>query len=47
VPVIWLVTRQSALFDPGSEFPKALARVRRAGAIQHWGYIDVQPFYER
>jgi hypothetical protein len=45
VPTIWLVTRQSALFDPQDEFPKALARARRAGPLQHWGYINVQPFY--
>jgi hypothetical protein len=44
VPVIWLVTRQSALFDPRSEIPHALASVRRPGVVQHWGYINVQSF---
>jgi len=47
IPTIWLVTRQSALFDPQDEFPKALARVRRPGPVQHWGYINVQPFSSR
>jgi 4-amino-4-deoxy-L-arabinose transferase-like glycosyltransferase len=44
---VWLVTRQSALFDPLSELPAALARHRRAGKAQHWGYISVQPFTRR
>jgi hypothetical protein len=44
---VWLVTRQSALFDPQSDLPAALARHRRAGKAQHWGYISVQPFTRR
>jgi hypothetical protein len=47
VPVIWLVTRQSELFDPNAELPGALTHVRRAGPAIHWGYIGVQPFYRR
>lgn len=47
VPVIWLVTRQSNLFDPHDEVPGALSRVRRPGAATRWGYIAVQPFYRR
>lgn len=44
---IWLVTRQSAVFDPEGEMPRALADVRAAGHARHWGYIDVQPYYLR
>jgi uncharacterized membrane protein len=47
VPVIWLVTRQSAVFDPHNDVPAALRRVRRAGSVERWGYIDVTPYYRR
>jgi mannosyltransferase len=47
VPVIWLVTRQSAIFDPNNDMPAALAHVRRPGPVQQWGYIAVQPYYRR
>jgi uncharacterized membrane protein len=47
VPVIWLLTRQSGIFDPDNDMPKALAKVRRPGQIESWGYIAVQPFYAR
>jgi hypothetical protein len=47
VPVIWLVTRQSAIFDPAGNMPVALAQVRRPGPKQHWGYISVTPYYRR
>lgn len=47
VPVIWLVTRQSGLFDPRNDVPKALAGVRRPGAMAEWGYINVRPYYRR
>ena len=47
VPVIWLVTRQSGIFDPKGDVPAALARVRRAGPRQEWGYINVTPYYRR
>lgn len=47
VPVIWLVTRQSAIFDPANDMPTALARVRRQGALEKWGYINVRPYYRR
>ena len=46
-PVIWLVTRQSAIFDPANDMPHALAHVRREGAMQEWGYINVTPYYRR
>ena len=45
VPTIWLVTRQHGLFDPQDELPKALERVRRAGELRKWGYIEVRPYY--
>lgn len=45
VPVVWLVTRQSEIFDPAGDVPAALARVRKPGPLQHWGYIDVRPYY--
>jgi hypothetical protein len=47
VPVVWLVTRQAGIFDPDNDMPKALADVRRAGPVQQWGYVAVQPFYRR
>ena len=47
IPVIWLVTRQSELFDPHGEVPTALAHARRAGPVTRWGYVAVQPFYRR
>jgi hypothetical protein len=47
VRVIWLVTRQSGLFDPENELPSALAKLRGPGPVQRWGYIAVQPFYSR
>lgn len=47
VPVIWLVTRQSGIFDPYNDMPAALARVRRPGPMQEWGYINVTPYYRR
>jgi mannosyltransferase len=45
VPRIWLVTRQSGIFDPDNDMPKALSTVRQAGPRQEWGYITVQPYY--
>lgn len=47
VPAIWLVTRQSRIFDPANDLPNALAEVRRAGPVQQWGYIVVRPYYRR
>ena len=47
VPVIWLVTRQSGIFDPHGDMPAALARVRTPGPLQSWGYIGVQPYSVR
>lgn len=47
VPVIWLVTRQSFVFDPKNDVPAALARVRRPGSMIEWGYINVRPYYRR
>jgi hypothetical protein len=47
VPTIWLVTRQSGVFDPKADVPGALARVRRPGRTVEWGYIDVRPYYRR
>lgn len=45
VPVIWLVTRQSGVFDPANDVPRALARVRKPGPMRKWGYIAVRPYY--
>lgn len=47
VPTVWLVTRQSGIFDPNNDVPAALARVRRTGRMQEWGYINVTPYYRR
>ena len=47
VPVIWLVTRQSGIFDPKDDMPKALAKVRRPGELTEWGYINARPYYRR
>ena len=47
IRTIWLVTRQSGLFDPQSELPRALAKVRHPGRAQAWDYIVVQPFTPR
>jgi uncharacterized membrane protein len=47
VPTIWLVSRQSGIFDPKGDMPHALAEVRRAGTPQDWGYIEVTPYYVR
>jgi hypothetical protein len=44
---VWLVTRQSGVFDPNHELPDALARTRRPGASVEWGYIAVRPYYRR
>ena len=44
VRTIWLVTRQSGIFDPHDDFPNALALDRQRGPAQEWGYISVQPF---
>ena len=44
VPTIWLVTRQSGIFDPAGDMPAALSRVRRPGQLQEWGYITVRPY---
>ena len=45
VPTLWLVTRQSAVFDPHNDVPRALAQMRRPGRQQDWGYIAVRPYY--
>jgi uncharacterized membrane protein len=47
VRVIWLVTRQSSIFDPTNDLPAALAHVRKPGRLQRWGYITAQPYYRR
>ena len=44
---IWLVTRQSGLFDPHGDVPRALSSIRLPGRKQTWGYIAVQPYYRR
>jgi 4-amino-4-deoxy-L-arabinose transferase-like glycosyltransferase len=44
IHTIWLVTRQSTLFDPAGDVSRALRQVRRAGRLQQWGYITVQPY---
>lgn len=47
IPRIWLVTRQSGIFDPGNDVPRALARVRRPSEAQEWGYIAIQAYDRR
>jgi uncharacterized membrane protein len=47
VPTVWLVTRQSGVFDPNGDVPQALSRVRRPGKVRDWGYIRVQSFHAR
>ena len=42
--VIWLVTRQSAIFDPKNELPTELGKVRNRGKMAEWGYINVTPY---
>jgi hypothetical protein len=44
---IWLVTRQSGIFDPAGDLPRALGEVRIAGPIEEWGYIAVRPYARR
>lgn len=44
VPTIWLVTRQSGIFDPAGDVPRALRASRNAGAEQHWEAISVRPY---
>ena len=44
---IWLVTRQSVIFDPKNELPAALGKVRRRGPQTEWGYINVTPYHRR
>ena len=44
VPRVWLVTRQSGIFDPREDVPRALARFRHRGEAQEWGYIAVRPY---
>jgi mannosyltransferase len=47
VKTVWLVTRQSGIFDPNNDLPNALALVRQRGPVQEWGYISVRPFRSR
>jgi hypothetical protein len=44
VPTIWLVTRQSGIFDPAGDVPRALRQFRNAGAEQRWEAISVRPY---
>lgn len=47
VPVVWLLTRQQAIFDPANDLPDALQHTRRPGPPHQWGYIRLQPYYRR
>jgi hypothetical protein len=47
IPTIWLVTRQSGIFDPGNDMPNALEQVRQRGPSEEWGYISVRAFSQR
>ena len=47
IPIVWLVSRQSQLFDPAGDLNAALSRQRRKGTPAIWGYIEVQPYYRR
>jgi uncharacterized membrane protein len=44
IHTIWLVTRQSRIFDPDDDLPRALLRTRHAGKVRQWGYIVIWPF---
>jgi hypothetical protein len=44
VPTIWLVARQSQIFDPDGDLPSALRSVRTAGQPESWDEITVQPY---
>lgn len=44
---IWLVTRQSAIFDPKNDLPGELGKTRRRGTMAEWGYINVTPYAHR
>jgi uncharacterized membrane protein len=43
---IWLVTRQSGVFDPAGDLAAALEHVRHPGKEREWGYIAVRPYYK-
>jgi hypothetical protein len=45
--VVWLVTRQSGIFDPEGDMTRALGRARRPGPRQSWGYIEVRSYFPR
>lgn len=45
IPTIWLVTRQSAIFDPDGDLPRSLLLHRHPGKLREWGYIAVRPYY--
>jgi hypothetical protein len=47
IATVWLVSRQSGLFDPSSDLPHALAAVRRPGIEQKWNDISVRPYAKR
>ena len=47
IPTVWLVTRQIWVFDPSANLERALARSRRAGRVEKWGYIEVRPYYAK
>jgi hypothetical protein len=44
VRTIWLVTRQSGIFDPAGDVPRALSRSRNPGVEQRWEAIAVRPY---
>ena len=47
IATVWLVSRQSGVFDPSSDLPHALAAVRRPGIEQKWNDISVRPYAKR
>ena len=44
VRTIWLVTRQTGIFDPARDLPRALGQHRTPGVEQHWEAISVRPY---
>ena len=41
---IWVVTRQSGIFDPNNDLSRELGKVRKRGTMAEWGYINVTPY---
>jgi uncharacterized membrane protein len=47
VQTVWLVTRQSGVFDPAGDLPRALLQQRTPGVEHQWEAISVRPYARR